>query len=95
MPGQQPSSSASGQLRCIGVKKSYPHSQGQPCDLPISGGNEKGVSLMALDLPAPKVPGLQQPGNYLDLDQLGSVDLTTWIDYPGIKNGDRFMPNWR
>ncbi len=50
---------------------------------------------MALDLPAPKVPGLQQPGNYLDLDQLGSVDLTTWIDYPGIKNGDRFMPNWR
>ncbi|QHE96681.1 hypothetical protein LCG56_25975 [Pseudomonas cannabina pv. alisalensis] len=50
---------------------------------------------MALDLPAPKVPDLQQPGNYLDLDQLGSADLVTWIDYPGIKNGDRFMPNWR
>ncbi|MCH5512554.1 hypothetical protein ABNM12_09715 [Pseudomonas syringae] len=50
---------------------------------------------MALDLPAPKVPDLQQPGNYLDLDQLGGADLTTWIDYPGIKNGDRFMPNWR
>ncbi|RXT60244.1 hypothetical protein [Pseudomonas syringae] len=50
---------------------------------------------MALNFPAPKVPDLQQPGNYLDLDQLGSADLTTWIDYPGIKNGDRFMPNWR
>ncbi|WP_082304587.1 hypothetical protein [Pseudomonas amygdali] len=50
---------------------------------------------MALDFPAPKVPDLQQPGNYLDLDQLGSADLLTWIDYPGITNGDLFMPNWR
>ncbi|KPX85785.1 Uncharacterized protein ALO59_03168 [Pseudomonas amygdali pv. mellea] len=50
---------------------------------------------MALDFPAPKVPDLQQPGNYLDLDQLGSADLLTWIYYPGIKNGDLFMPNWR
>ncbi len=31
---------------------------------------------MALDLPAPKVPDLQ-PGNYLDLEQLGSADLIT------------------
>nr|WP_239689389.1 hypothetical protein [Pseudomonas syringae] len=85
----------SGQPMGIGVKKSYPHLQGQPLRPTHFSGNEKGVSLMALNFPAPKVPDLQQPGNYLDLDQLGSADLTTWIDYPGIKNGDRFMPSWR
>ncbi|RMT98096.1 hypothetical protein ALP37_04409 [Pseudomonas amygdali pv. sesami] len=78
-----------------GVKKSYPHLQGQPLRYTHSGGNEKGVSLMALDFPAPKVPDLQQPGNYLDLDQLGGADLLTWINYPGIEKGDWFMPNWR
>ncbi|WNW10760.1 hypothetical protein RRX38_06185 [Pseudomonas sp. DTU_2021_1001937_2_SI_NGA_ILE_001] len=45
-------------------------------------------------LPAPKVPDLQ-PENWIDLDQLGSDDLLTWIDYPGIAEGDEIFPNWR
>lgn len=45
-------------------------------------------------LPAPKVPDLQ-PENWIDLDQLGSDDLLTWIDYPGIAEGDELFPNWR
>ncbi|CAM3141767.1 hypothetical protein BZK31_06505 [Pseudomonas floridensis] len=50
---------------------------------------------MAADLPAPKVPDLQQPGNYIDLVQLGTADLLTYVDYPGIADGQYFFINWR
>ncbi|OUM07095.1 hypothetical protein BW686_11830 [Pseudomonas syringae] len=46
-------------------------------------------------LPRPQVPDLQQPGNYIDLDQLGADELLTLISYPGIKAGDYLYPNWR
>ncbi len=32
---------------------------------------------MTRNLPAPKVPDLQQPGNYIDLARLGTAALTT------------------
>ncbi|AVB20918.1 MULTISPECIES: hypothetical protein [Pseudomonas syringae group] len=50
---------------------------------------------MAVDFPVPKVPALQQPGNYIDLDQLGGLDLLTYIYYPGIAEGSFFSLNWR
>lgn len=50
---------------------------------------------MAVEYPAPGVPGLQQPGNYIDLEQLGSLDLLTYVNYPGIVNGSFFYINWR
>lgn len=50
---------------------------------------------MTRNLPAPKVPDLQQPGNYIDLARLGTAALTTYVSYPGIADGDFFYPNWR
>lgn len=49
---------------------------------------------MAIALPPPKVPGLG-PDNSIDLEQLGNDDLETFIDYPGLAEGDQFWPNWR
>lgn len=50
---------------------------------------------LQLDLPPPEVPYLKQPENYLDLDQLMGQALETWINYPGMRVGDRLFPNWR
>ncbi|MBT2341801.1 MULTISPECIES: hypothetical protein [Pseudomonas] len=35
------------------------------------------------------------PDNAIDLDALGSADLATHINYPGIAEGHAFWPNWR
>jgi hypothetical protein len=53
-----------------------------------------GVHVMAIALPPPKVPGLGTD-NSIDLEELGSDDLETYISYPGLKEGDQFWPNWR
>ncbi len=50
---------------------------------------------MAVDLPPPKVPELQQPGNFVDLEQLGSAPLLTYVWYPDIAEGQYFVVNWR
>jgi hypothetical protein len=49
---------------------------------------------MAIALPPPNVPGLG-PDNSIDLDELGSDDLETYVNYPGLAEGDQFWPNWR
>lgn len=49
---------------------------------------------MAIALPPPKIPGLGSD-NSIDLEQLGNDDLETFIDYPGLAEGDQFWPNWR
>lgn len=49
---------------------------------------------MALINPRPEIRDLQ-PGDWIDLDQLGSNPLTTYIKYPGIAIGDPLWPNWR
>lgn len=48
---------------------------------------------MAATLPPPKVPDLGAD-NAIDLDRLGSDDLETIVDYPGIAEGDHFWPQW-
>lgn len=48
---------------------------------------------MAFALPPPQVPDLK-PANYIDLDELGNIDLRTYVAYPGIKLGDRFWARW-
>jgi len=48
---------------------------------------------MATTLPAPDVPDLGAD-NAIDLDKLGSADLETWVNYPGIAEGDEFWPTW-
>jgi hypothetical protein len=48
---------------------------------------------MAFALPPPQVPDLK-PANYIDMDELGNADLRTYVDYPGIKVGDRFWARW-
>ncbi|WP_157061556.1 hypothetical protein [Pseudomonas sp. P97.38] len=50
--------------------------------------------MMAAALPPPEVPMLGSD-NTVDLDNLGSADLVTYIDYPGIAEGDAFWPTWR
>jgi hypothetical protein len=49
--------------------------------------------MMAATLPPPKVPDLGAD-NAIDLDRLGSDDLETIVDYPGIAEGDHFWPQW-
>ena len=44
--------------------------------------------------PRPEIPALQ-PGDWIDLDQLGSDPLLTYIKFPGINIGDVLWPNWR
>jgi hypothetical protein len=54
----------------------------------------KGVHVMANLLPPPTVPDLLAD-NAIDLEYLGSANLRTFINYPGIAGGDVFWPNWR
>ncbi|NWL18296.1 hypothetical protein DM828_03005 [Pseudomonas umsongensis] len=42
----------------------------------------------------PSIPGLKR-GGWIDLDELGSDDLLTYIKWDGMKLGDVFWPNWR
>lgn len=49
--------------------------------------------MAATQRPAPYIPDLG-PDNALDLDWLGSADLKTWINYPGIAEGDMFWLAW-
>ncbi|MGY2339992.1 hypothetical protein ACW9HW_12205 [Pseudomonas sp. SDO5532_S415] len=49
--------------------------------------------MAATQRPAPYIPDLG-PDNTLDLDRLGSADLKTWINYPGIAEGDCFWLGW-
>ncbi|MOA41078.1 hypothetical protein D3C78_1630100 [compost metagenome] len=44
--------------------------------------------------PRPVIRDLQ-PGDWIDLDQLGSDALMTYIKYPDIAIDDVFWPNWR
>lgn len=43
----------------------------------------------------PEVDHLNSRTNSVDLDALGGDDLKTWITYPGIKESDRLLINWR
>ncbi|RRV03667.1 hypothetical protein EGJ27_24530 [Pseudomonas sp. v388] len=44
--------------------------------------------------PQPTIPDLG-PDNAVDLDKLAGADLLTYINYPGMADGDQFYPNWR
>ena len=44
--------------------------------------------------PRPDIPDLQ-PGDWIDLDQLGNSPLLTYINYPDIAIDDALWPNWR
>jgi len=44
--------------------------------------------------PRPEILALQ-PGNWIDLDQLGSAPLLTYIKYPGMAIDDVLWPHWR
>ena len=43
----------------------------------------------------PDVSHLNERMNSVDLDALGTADLTTWISYPGIAEHDLVSINWR
>ena len=43
----------------------------------------------------PEVSHLNERMNSVDLDALGTADLTTWISYPGIAEHDLVSINWR
>ena len=49
---------------------------------------------MADPNPLPVIPDLQ-PGDWIDLDKLGSDALRTYIKFPGIAIGMALWPNWR
>ncbi|WP_460141440.1 hypothetical protein [Pseudomonas sp. S2_E01] len=48
---------------------------------------------MAATLPPPEVPALGAD-NTIDLDQLGTDDLITYINHPTLKEGDFLWPTW-